>query len=106
PVVGEESAGGPEASPTGGIRRKLHRQTRRIRIDARDGGKIDVTAEIPSHLAESLATLGFEAAAGDIAPVRAAASPGKRIAAAAKARRRERRGERRARGSQPKAKRR
>src|SRR5438270_8076141 len=97
PIVGDAKYGGPEAFLTGGISRKLHLHARRIRIDAPDGGKIDVTAEMPSHLAESLATLGFEAAAGDIAPVRAAASPGKRIAAAAKARRRERRGERRAR---------
>jgi 23S rRNA pseudouridine955/2504/2580 synthase len=106
PIVGDAKYGGPEAFLTGGISRKLHLHARRIRIDAPDGGKIDVTAELPGHFAESLATLGFEAAAGDVAPVRAAASPGKRIAAAAKARRRERRGERRARGSQPKAKRR
>src|SRR5436305_112515 len=106
PIVGDAKYGGPDAFLTGGISRKLHLHARRIRIDAPDGGKIDVTAELPSHLAESLATLGFEAAAGDIAPVRAPASPGKRIAAAAKARRRERRGERRARGSQPTAKRR
>jgi 23S rRNA pseudouridine955/2504/2580 synthase len=106
PIVGDAKYGGPEAFLTGGISRKLHLHARRIRIDAPDGGKIDVSAEMPSHLAESLATLGFDAAAGDVEPVRAAASPGKRIAAAAKARRRERRGERRARGSQPKAKRR
>jgi 23S rRNA pseudouridine955/2504/2580 synthase len=106
PIVGDAKYGGPEAFLTGGISRKLHLHARRIRIDAPDGGKIDVTAELPGHFAESLATLGFEAAAGDVAPVRAAPSPGRRVAAAAKARRRERRGERRARGSQPKAKRR
>jgi 23S rRNA pseudouridine955/2504/2580 synthase len=106
PIVGDAKYGGPEAFLTGGISRKLHLHARRIRIDAPDGGKIDVTADLPGHFAESLATLGFESAAGDVAPVRAVASPGRRIAAAAKARRRERRGERRARGSQPKAKRR
>jgi len=106
PIVGDAKYGGPEAFLTGGISRKLHLHARRIRIDAPDGGKIDVTAELPGHFAESLATLGFEAAAGDVAPVRAAPSLGRRVAAAAKARRRERRGERRARGSQPKAKRR
>jgi 23S rRNA pseudouridine955/2504/2580 synthase len=106
PIVGDAKYGGAEAFLTGGISRKLHLHARRIRIDAPDGGKIDVTAEMPSHLAESLATLGFEAAAGDIEPVRATAPAGRRVAAAAKARRRERRGERRARGSQPKAKRR
>jgi 23S rRNA pseudouridine955/2504/2580 synthase len=106
PIVGDAKYGGPEAFLTGGISRKLHLHARRIRIDAPDGGKIDVTAELPSHFAESLATIGFEAAAGDVAPVRTPANTGRRVAAAAKARRRERRGERRARGSQPKAKRR
>src|SRR5947199_2110583 len=94
PIVGDAKYGGPEAFLTGGISRKLHLHARRIRIDAPDGGKIDVTAEMPGHFAESLATLGFEAAAGDVAPVKAAPSPGRRVAAAAKARRRERRGER------------
>jgi 23S rRNA pseudouridine955/2504/2580 synthase len=106
PIVGDAKYGGPEAFLTGGISRKLHLHARRIRIDPPDGGKIDVTAELPSHLAESLATLGFDPAAGDVEPVRAPASTGRRVATAAKARRRERRGERRARGSQAKAKRR
>jgi 23S rRNA pseudouridine955/2504/2580 synthase len=106
PIVGDAKYGGPEAFLTGGISRKLHLHARRIRIDAPGGGKIDVTAELPSHFAESLATLGFEVEAGDVEPVRANAPTGRRVAAAAKARRRERRGERRARGSQPKAKRR
>jgi 23S rRNA pseudouridine955/2504/2580 synthase len=94
---------------TGGISRKLPLPARRIRIDAPDGGKIDVTAELPSHFAESLATLGFDASAGDDLPLeqaRAPSGPSRKVAAAAKARRRERRGERRARGSTGKAKRR
>jgi 23S rRNA pseudouridine955/2504/2580 synthase len=106
PIVGDAKYGGPEAFLTGGISRKLHLHARRIRIDAPHGGKIDVTAELPGHFAESLATLGFDAAAGDVEPVRAPANTGRRVAAAAKARRRERRGERRARGSQAKTKRR
>ncbi|MEO8454306.1 MAG: RluA family pseudouridine synthase [Sphingomicrobium sp.] len=106
PIVGDAKYGGSEAFLTGGISRKLHLHARRIRIDSPGGGKIDVTAELPAHLAESLTTLGFDAAAGDVEPVRTTASPGRRVAAAAKARRRERRGERRSRGSQPKAKRR
>ncbi len=75
PIVGDAKYGGPEAFLTGGISRKLHLHARRIRIDAPDGGKIDVTAELPGHFAESLATLGFDAAAGDVQPVRPAASP-------------------------------
>jgi 23S rRNA pseudouridine955/2504/2580 synthase len=109
PIVGDAKYGGAEAFLTGGISRKLHLHARRIRIDAPDGGAIDVTAELPAHFAESLATLGFEAAAGDALALeqpKPVASPERKAAAAAKQRRRERRGERRARGSQTKAKRR
>jgi 23S rRNA pseudouridine955/2504/2580 synthase len=110
PIVGDAKYGGAEAFLTGGVSRKLHLHARRLRIDAPDGGKIDVTAELPAHFAESLATLGFDAAAGDAVPLeKAAPSPEtkqRKAAAAAKARRRERRGERRGRGSQGRAKRR
>jgi 23S rRNA pseudouridine955/2504/2580 synthase len=108
PIVGDAKYGGPEAFLTGGISRKLHLHARRLRIDAPDGGTIDQTAELPSHFAESLATLGFEPLAGDMLSLdkaKASASPEakqRKVAAAAKARRRERRGERRSRGSQPK----
>jgi 23S rRNA pseudouridine955/2504/2580 synthase len=110
PIVGDAKYGGPEAFLTGGISRKLHLHARRIRIDAPGGGAIDVTAELPAHFAESLATLGFNPMAGDSLPFESPkTSPEvkqRRIAAAAKTRRRERRGERRARGSPAKAKRR
>jgi 23S rRNA pseudouridine955/2504/2580 synthase len=109
PIVGDAKYGGAEAFLTGGISRKLHLHARRIRIDAPDGGKIDVRAELPPHFAESLATLGFDEGAGDALPLeqhRPAAGTSRKAAAAAKSRRRERRGERRARGSQGKAKRR
>ena len=111
PIVGDAKYGGAEAFLTGGISRKLHLHARRIRIDAPDGGKIDVSAELPPHFAESLATLGFGPMAGDSLPMEQAAAPTReakqrKVAAAAKARRRERRGERRARGSPGKAKRR
>jgi 23S rRNA pseudouridine955/2504/2580 synthase len=110
PIVGDAKYGGPEAFLTGGISRKLHLHARRIRIDAPEGGKIDVTAELPQHFSESLATLGFEPLAGDSmsleqppAPTRE--SKQRKAAAVAKAKRRERRGERRSRGSQPKPRR-
>jgi 23S rRNA pseudouridine955/2504/2580 synthase len=105
-IVGDAKYGGAEAFLTGGISRKLHLHARRIRIDAPGGGAIDVTAELPSHFGESLATLGFERIAGDMMPLDRpdpAASPEvkeRRAAAAAKARRRERKGERRSRGQQ------
>jgi len=106
PIVGDAKYGGPDAFLTGGISRKLHLHARRIRIDAPDGGKIDVTAELPAHFAESLATLGFEPLAGDNLPIEqpkaSHEAKQRKVSAAAKARRRERRGERRARGSQPK----
>jgi len=90
---------------TGGISFRI----RRLRIDAPDGGKIDVMADLPTHFGETLATLGFDVAAGDALALeqpKPTGSPQRKVAATAKARRRERRGERRARGSQPKAKRR
>jgi len=103
PVVGDAKYGGAEAFLTGGISRKLHLHARRLRIDAPDG-VIDVTADLPPHIAETLATLGFEQMAGDMLPMerpKPSATPeakARRVAAAAKSRRRERRGERRARG--------
>jgi 23S rRNA pseudouridine955/2504/2580 synthase len=111
PIVGDAKYGGAEAFLTGGISRKLHLHARRIRIDAPEGRVIDVTADLPGHVAESLATLGFEPLAGDSLPLEHKAAPSpeakqRKVAAAAKARRRERRGERRARGSQDRAKRR
>lgn len=65
PIVGDAKYGGAEAFLTGGISRKLHLHARRIRIDAPSGGPIDVTAELPTHFAESIATLGFDKQAGD-----------------------------------------
>jgi 23S rRNA pseudouridine955/2504/2580 synthase len=104
PIVGDGKYGGPEAFLTGGISRKMHLHARRIRIDHPDGDPIDVRAELPRHFAESLEHLGFEEAAGDalvLDEVKFSETPeGKRraVAAAAKDRRRERKGERRGRG--------
>jgi 23S rRNA pseudouridine955/2504/2580 synthase len=110
PIVGDAKYGGAEAFLTGGISRKLHLHARRIRIDAPDGGAIDVSAELPAHFAESLAMLGFDPLAGDSLPLEkappSAEAKQRKVSAAAKARRRERRGERRSRGSQGRAKRR
>ena len=104
PIVGDAKYGGAEAFLTGGISRKLHLHARRLRIDAPEGAKIDVTAELPAHFAESLAMIGFEPMAGDMMPLDTPppgpAEKHKKVAAAAKARRRERRGERRSRGAQ------
>lgn len=104
PIVGDAKYGGPEAFLTGGISRKLHLHARRIRIDAPEEKVIDVTANLPTHFKESLATLGFDHSSGDDFPLEQKEAPTaevkeRRVAAAAKARRRERRGERRTRGS-------
>ena len=101
PIIGDAKYGGAEAFLTGGVSRKLHLHARRLKIDGPDG-VIDVMAELPHHFAESLATLGFDVAAGDRLPLERAPAIGtedRRMSAAAKARRRERKGERRRRGS-------
>ena len=105
PIVGDAKYGGPEAFLTGGISRKMHLHARRIRVDAPDGDNIDVTANLPDHFAESLEMLGFDPAAGDRLPLEKVSkvvdpeTAAKRVSAAAKARRKERKGERRSRGS-------
>jgi 23S rRNA pseudouridine955/2504/2580 synthase len=103
PIVGDGKYGGQEAFLTGGISRKMHLHARRIRIDHPDGGNVDVTAELPAHFAESLDTLGFDLALGELPldEVKFSETPeGKKRAesAAAKSRRQERKGERRGRG--------
>jgi 23S rRNA pseudouridine955/2504/2580 synthase len=109
PIVGDAKYGGAEAFLTGGISRKLHLHARRLKIDAPGNKEIDVSAELPGHFAESLATLGFEARAGDNMPLDRpdpAKSPEvqfRRKAPAAKTARKERKGERRNRGSTPPA---
>jgi len=103
PVLGDGKYGGQEAFLTGAISRKLHLHARRLRIDHPDGGKLDLSAELPAHFAESMANLGFDPALGDL-PLdevqygETAEGKRKAAAAAAKARRKERKGERRSRG--------
>jgi 23S rRNA pseudouridine955/2504/2580 synthase len=102
PIVGDAKYGGAEAFLTGGISRKLHLHARQLRIDAPAGGKIDVTAELPPHIAESFATIGFEQDDG-VRPVPTPRSGPKR---SSKPRRESRRGERRSRGAPAKGRRR
>ncbi len=103
PIVGDGKYGGPDAFLTGTISRKLHLHARRLRIDHPDAERIDVTAELPNHFAETIANLGFDPALADL-PLDEVkfgeTAEGKRKAAtaAAKARRKERKGERRSRG--------
>lgn len=104
PIVGDGKYGGPEAFLTGGISRKMHLHSRRIAVDHPDGGKIDVEAELPTHFAESLASLGFDQMAGNMMPLDQPPPPTKaaqkaKAKAHAKSVRKERKGERRNRGA-------
>jgi 23S rRNA pseudouridine955/2504/2580 synthase len=104
PIIGDGKYGGPEAFLTGTISRKMHLHARRLRIDAPGGGQIDVTAELPTHFSDSLKQLGFDLADGNL-PLdevkfsQTAEGKRKAIGQAAKAARKERKGERRSRGS-------
>lgn len=60
PIVGDGKYGGTAAHLTGGISRKLHLHARRLVIPHPKGGMIDVTAPLPSHMADSWRTLGFD----------------------------------------------
>ena len=115
PIVGDGKYGGKEAFLTGTISRKMHLHARRLRIDHPKGHQIDVRADLPPHMADSFADLGFEMEMGDAlvldAPKFAETPEGKKRVAAniAKSARKERKGERRSRGvlvEKPKDKRR
>jgi 23S rRNA pseudouridine955/2504/2580 synthase len=109
PIVGDGKYGGPAAFLTGGISRKMHLHARRIRIDHPDGGTIDVQADLPTHFAESLASLGFEQVLGDQLPLDDGPPPPSKAVKKQQAKqhaktvRKERKGERRNRGSTPAA---
>lgn len=104
PIVGDAKYGGRDAFLTGGISRKLHLHARRLLIDHPDGGQLDITAPLPAHMVESFDMLGFTIADGDALPIedfnpdKDPEVQARRAAAAAKARRKERKGERRSRG--------
>jgi 23S rRNA pseudouridine955/2504/2580 synthase len=101
PIVGDAKYGGRDAFLTGGISRKLHLHARRLVIEHPDGGTLDVRAELPEHIAETFDTLSFDPADGDallLDPIKFSDTPegkAKAEAAAAKSRRKERKGERR-----------
>ncbi|MDO7844668.1 RluA family pseudouridine synthase [Sphingomonas immobilis] len=106
PIVGDGKYGGQAAFLTGGISRKMHLHSRSLRIDHPDGGVVDVKAELPRHFAESLKQLGFEEMLGDTMPLDSPPPPSKAVKKQqakqhAKTVRKERKGERRSRGSTP-----
>ncbi|KAB7646534.1 RluA family pseudouridine synthase [Polymorphobacter fuscus] len=99
-IVGDAKYGGKEAFLTGGISRKLHLHARRLVIDAPDGGHIDISADLPGHIAESFAMLGFDMALGAPLVITAlSATPKPKSRRLSSATSGNRRGERRSRGS-------
>ncbi|MBL0923281.1 MAG: RluA family pseudouridine synthase [Sphingomonadaceae bacterium] len=105
PIVGDGKYGGKDAFLTGTISRKMHLHARRLRIDHPGGHQIDVRADLPPHMQDSFADLGFEIELGDAlvldAPKFSETAEGKKRVAAniAKSARKERKGERRSRGA-------
>lgn len=105
PIVGDGKYGGKDAFLTGTISRKMHLHARRLRIDHPQGHQIDVRADLPPHMQDSFADLGFDIELGDALVLDApkfseTAEWKKRLAAnIAKSARKERKGERRSRGT-------
>ncbi len=105
PIVGDGKYGGKDAFLTGTISRKMHLHARRIRIDHPGGEALDVTANLPPHIADSFEDLGFDMALGDALQMvtpkysNTLEAKIKLKANIAKAARKERKGERRARGA-------
>jgi 23S rRNA pseudouridine955/2504/2580 synthase len=105
PIVGDGKYGGKDAFLTGTISRKMHLHARRLRIDHPKGHQIDIRADLPPHMRDSFADLGFDEELGDAlvldAPKFAETAEGKKRVAAniAKSARKERKGERRSRGA-------
>ena len=97
-LIGDGKYGGKDSYLTGGISRKLHLHSRRLVIAQPGGGTLDVTAQLPPHMAESFAMLGFDLKLGDIELVEPPPPPLKkrRLSSATSG---NRRGERRSRGA-------
>ena len=104
PIVGDGKYGGKDAFLTGSISRKMHLHARRLIIDSPDGGKLDVTADLPEHFAASMEQLGFDPNLSDATPMRDDPPPRSREEKKQQARqhaktyRKSQRGPRRARG--------
>ncbi len=105
PIVGDGKYGGKDAFLTGSISRKMHLHARRLIIDSPDGGKLDVTANLPEHFAASMEQIGFDEKASDATPMRDDPPPKSREEKKQQARqhsknyRKARKGERRGRGA-------
>src|SRR5207244_8864650 len=59
PIVGDFKYGGADARPKGAIENRLHLHARSIDIARPDGGRLMVTAPLPSHMLRAWKLLGF-----------------------------------------------
>jgi 23S rRNA pseudouridine955/2504/2580 synthase len=59
PILGDEKYGGMESLPDG-IEPRLHLHARRISFPHPREGEVDVTAELPPHMVETMKLLGFD----------------------------------------------
>jgi len=59
PIVGDFKYGGAAARPVGAIENTLHLHARSIDIAHPDGGRLTVTAPLPSHMLRAWKLLGF-----------------------------------------------
>lgn len=74
PIVGDGKYGGQDAFLTGSVSRKMHLHARRLVISqpavkGKAVPKLDVTADLPEHFAQSMAHLGFEEGESDAEPL-------------------------------------
>jgi 23S rRNA pseudouridine955/2504/2580 synthase len=60
PIVGDFKYGGVQARGKGDIADKLHLHAHSIDIGRPDGGRLQVTAPLPPHMAKSFLLLGFD----------------------------------------------
>ena len=61
PIVGDGKYGGADAELAGDFGRGLHLLARSLNLPHPDGGRLEVSAELPPHMAQSFAALGFRA---------------------------------------------
>jgi 23S rRNA pseudouridine955/2504/2580 synthase len=59
PIVGDGKYGAAEAFLTGGVSRKLHLHARGIRLAHPDGGRLEIRAPLPPHMAATWDFLGL-----------------------------------------------
>lgn len=74
PIVGDGKYGGQDAFLTGSVSRKMHLHARRLviaqpAIKGEAQPKLDVTADLPEHFAQSMEHLGFDTSASAAEPL-------------------------------------